>query len=206
MNTLRFLYFDLGMVLVEFSVERMLRQMADVSGASPEAVGQVLFGGDLQQRYEMGIISSREFYDQFCEHTGTKPDYHALHRAGAEIFSLNLSMLPIVAHLRQAGYRMGVLSNTCEVHWQYCFDRYRIISDNFEVYALSYRIGAVKPEAAIYQAAADLAGCRPEDIFFVDDKSPLVDGAKAAGFDAIHYNSAAQVAEELRRRGLRFNY
>jgi glucose-1-phosphatase len=206
MKTPRFFYFDLGMVLVDFSVERMIGQMADVSGVSAETVGKILFGDDLQKRYEMGEISSREFYETFCAQTGTRPDYDALYQAGAEIFSLNLSMLPIVAQLRQAGYRMGVLSNTCEVHWQYCMDKYRIISDNFEVYALSYRIGAVKPDRAIFQAAAELAGCRPEEIFFVDDKPPLVDGAKAAGFDAIHYNSAAQVAEELRRRGARFNY
>jgi len=41
-------------------------------------------------------------------------------------------------------------------------------------------------------------GCRPEEIFFVDDIPGHVEGAKAVGIDAIVYSSAAQVAAELR--------
>ena len=115
-------------------------------------------------------------------------------------------MLPIVAQLRQAGYRLGILSNTCECHWQYCIEKYRFLTDYFQVHALSFRIGAVKPEAVVYRSAAELAGCRPEEMFFVDDIPGHVEGAKAVGIDAIVYSSAAQVAAELRSRRLRFNY
>ena len=34
----KFLYFDLGRVLLHFSIERMCRQMADVAGIEPGAV------------------------------------------------------------------------------------------------------------------------------------------------------------------------
>ena len=34
----KILYFDLGKVLVEFSHERMCKQMAEVAGTTPEAV------------------------------------------------------------------------------------------------------------------------------------------------------------------------
>jgi putative hydrolase of the HAD superfamily len=206
MKTPRFLYFDLGMVLLEFSAEQMIRQMADVSDVNPEAVREVLFNKDLLKQYEAGKITSREFYELYCVQTGTKPDYDTLCRAGSEIFSINVPMLPIVAQLRQTGYRMGILSNTCECHWQYCIEKYRFVAECFQVHALSFRIGAVKPEAAVFHAAARLAGCRPEEMFFVDDIPGHVEGAKAVGIDAILYTSAAEVAEELRRRGLRFNY
>jgi len=206
MKTPRFLYFDLGMVLVDFSVERMLRQMAEASGVSPEAVKEILFNDGLLNRFETGKVSSREFYELYCGRIGTRPDYETLCRAGSEIFSLNVPMLPIVAQLRQAGYRLGILSNTCECHWEYCFKQYRIITEGFHEHALSFRIGATKPDAAIFHAAAELAGCRPDEIFFVDDIPGHVEGAKSAGIDAVLYTSAAQVAEELRRRGLRFNY
>lgn len=206
MKTPRFLYFDLGMVLVAFSVEQMLRQMAEASGVSPEKVHDVLFTNGLMKQYETGKVSSREFYELYCGQIGGTPDYDALCRAGSEIFTFNLPILPIVAQLRQAGYQLGILSNTCECHWQYCIEQYRIIAEGFPVHALSYRIGATKPDAAIFRAAAELADCRPEEMFFVDDIPGHVEGAKSAGLDAVLYTSAAQVAEDLRRRGVRFNY
>jgi HAD superfamily hydrolase (TIGR01509 family) len=206
MKTPRFFYFDLGMVLVEFDFQRMLKQMGDVSGISPEQVWAALYNDGLQRSYESGKVSSDEFYQLYCARIGARPDRDALRRAATEIFWFNAPMLPIVAQLRQAGYRLGILSNTCELHWQYCFEKYRIIAEGFDVYAVSYRVGATKPDAAIFRAAAELANCRPEEIFFVDDIPGHVGGAKTAGFDAIVYQSAAQIAAELRRRGVRFNY
>ncbi len=206
MNTPRFIYFDLGKVLVDFSVEQMLAQMAAVSGVDPQRVRDILFSDGLMKSYELGRLTSREFYDLYCTGTGTKPDYETLCRAGSEIFSLIVSMLPIVAQLRQAGYRLGILSNTCEYHWRYCVGQYRIIAEGFQVYALSYRLGAAKPDGAMFRAAAAMADCAAEEIFYVDDIAGHVEGAKAAGIDAILYASPAQVAAELRRRGVRFNY
>ncbi len=206
MKTPRFIYFDLGMVLLDFSVERMVRQMGELSGVAAEKLKEVLFDRGLMHQYETGKFSTAEFYELFCERTGTRPDYDALCRAGSEIFTLNTPMLPIVAQLGQAGHRLGILSNTCECHWRYCVGKYRFVAECFQVHALSFEIGATKPDAAIFLAAAKLAGCRPEEIFFVDDIPGHVEGAKAVGIDAVVYASAAQVAAELRRRGVRFNY
>ncbi len=204
--SIQFLYFDLGKVLVDFSVDQMLRQMASVADISTQRVHEAIFSGGLMLEHERGKLSSREFYEAFCTATHTRCDFDRLAAAAAAIFTLNLPMLPLAAQLRQAGYPMGILSNTCETHWPYCRDHYRIVAEGFQVYALSYRIKAIKPEAAIFHAAAELAGCRPEEIFFVDDVAGHVAGARAAGFDAVQFTSAEALAAELRRRGLRFNY
>jgi glucose-1-phosphatase len=84
-----FLYFDLGKVLVDFSVERMCRQMGEVSGIEPERVREAVFASGLQMDYETGRTSSREFYDRFCRLTGTCSDYDALTLAGRDIFTLS---------------------------------------------------------------------------------------------------------------------
>ena len=202
----KFLYFDLGIVLVDFSVERMCRQLSEVSGVDPARVEDVIFGDGLQEKYELGQISDSEFYDAFRRHTGTRPDFEELRTAGSDIFELNLAMLPVVTQLRQAGYRMGILSNTCRSHWEHCRGRYRVIDETFAVHALSYRIGAAKPDAAIFQAAAELAGVPPEGIFFVDDVAGHVAGAKAVGFDAVQYTTTARLVAELRARGICLNY
>jgi glucose-1-phosphatase len=202
----RFIYFDMGRVLVNFSVERMLQQISDVSNMPVEKVQATVFDAGLMYQFEAGGVDVPEFYETFCKAIGSRPDFYALQRAVTEIFEVNLPVTPIAAQLRQAGYPMGILSNTCEPHWQYCSTHYRIVGDNFLVHALSCRLHAMKPDIAIFQAAADLAGYRPEEIFFVDDVAGHVAGAKAAGFDAVQYTTAAQLAADLRQRGVRFNY
>jgi glucose-1-phosphatase len=202
----KFFYFDLGKVLVDFSVDRMLQQIGAVARIPAEQVRAVLFGDGLMRQHEAGRLSTRELYEVFCAAIGSRPDFDALAAAVGAIFELNRPMLPLVAQLRQAGHAMGILSNTCETHWEYCLGHYRIVRDGFAVHALSYRIGTLKPEAAIFHAAAELAGVRPEEIFFVDDLTEHVAGARAVGFDAVQFTSAAALAHELRQRGIRFNY
>ena len=206
MTSPRFLYFDLGNVLVYFSPERMFRQMAEAAGIEPADVKAAVDHGGLQHQLESGAITSRQFHDTFCERTGARVDYDMLAEAASNIFELNVSMLPVAASLQQAGYRLGLLSNTCENHWRHCTRRFRIVGELFSVHALSYRIGAVKPDAAIFRAAADLAECTAEEICFIDDLAHNIAGAQAAGFDAVQYTTTTALASELRHRGLQFAY
>ncbi len=201
-----FLYFDLGRVLINFSVEKMLAQVGAVSGVSPDKVKAVFFDSGLQIEYESGRIDCREFHEKFCAASGSRPDFEALRQAASDIFELNTSILPIVAQLHAAGHRLGILSNTCHSHWEHCRQRYPSVIELFDVRALSYRLRAVKPNAEIFAAAAELAGVDPRDIFFVDDMLGHVEGARAVGFDAVQYTSTPQLAADLRARNIAFNY
>ncbi len=203
--TPKFIYFDLGKVLVDFSFERMFRQMGEAAGIEPQQVQAVLAAG-LQADYEIGRLDSRAAHEVFCRQTGTRPDYEAFLLACNDIFTPIDSMLPVVAQLYHAGYRLGILSNTCDGHWNYCLRRYTMLRDFFSVYALSFEIRAAKPDKAIFCQAAELAGCQPEEIFYTDDIPGHVAGAKSVGLDAVVYQSTPQIVAELRKRGVEFNY
>lgn len=207
MSEPRFIFFDLGNVLLFFDHRRAARQMAEVAGISEALAWQTVFAGDLELRYEAGQVDDRQFYEAFCRETNSRPDYDALALAGSEIFRPNTAIVPLVGALQSAGYRLGILSNTSPAHWAYCTGgRYAIIDRAFSVHALSYEIGACKPDARIFAAAAVLAGVPPEEVFFTDDIAGHVAGAQAAGFDAVQYTTPQALAGELRQRGLRFNY
>jgi FMN phosphatase YigB (HAD superfamily) len=205
--SLRFFYFDMGNVLLLFDHEIACRQVAELTGLTAQRVRQIIFKQDLENRYEGGEITSREFYDIFCEESGARPNYDALHLACSKIFELNAPIVPIVAQMRLAGHRLGILSNTCEAHWQYVIDgRYRLLRDFFDIYALSFEIKSMKPGRPIYEAAAKMAGVTPQEVFFVDDRVDNVEGACAAGFDAVRFVSAGLLAKDLRKRGVEINY
>ncbi|MGQ9575706.1 MAG: HAD family hydrolase [Thermoguttaceae bacterium] len=203
---LRFFYFDLGQVLLRFDVGVMCQQMASVAGIDPAEVFRAVFDTPLQRDYELGRLTTRQFYEEFCRQTATRPDFQALLLAASDIFELNTTILPVVTHLAHAGYRLGVLSNTCQGHWEHCLRRFAILQELFEVHALSYRLGAAKPDRAVFHAAAQMAGAEPQEIFFTDDIAGHVAGARAAGLDAVQYTSTAELAAAIRCRGIRFNY
>ena len=136
-----FLYFDLGNVLLYFSHERACRQMAQVASMpdleiTPTDVRRVVFESGLEDLYETGEITTAEFYVQFCRLTGTRPDLDRLMHAASDIFWPNDSLLPLVADLRRAGHRLGMLSNTNEVHWEFVANgRYEHLPGAFDGWA-----------------------------------------------------------------------
>jgi putative hydrolase of the HAD superfamily len=202
-----FIYFDLGNVVAFFDRRQACQQMGAVASIDPERVEQLVFHTPLNDRFERGEISSREFYDEFCRETGTKPDFAALFHAKSDIFRLNYSLLPVIARLEDAGFRLGLLSNTSPCHWEFlCSQGYGILPHAFPVRALSYEIGALKPEPKMYEAAAKLAGASASEIFFCDDTPGHVTAAKEAGFDAVQYTTTPKLVADLRSRGLKFNY
>jgi glucose-1-phosphatase len=200
-----FLYFDLGNVILHFDHRVAARQIAVLTGLPETRVWDVVFASGLELRYESGELDDCRFYEEFCRITGSSPDQAKWLLAGSEIFKLNTSIVPVLGALKAAGYRMGILSNTCPAHWSYC-RRYGVVRDGFDVYALSYEHGTCKPDPSIYAFAAELAGVKPEEIFYADDIPENVDAARRAGFDAVQHTSTPQLVEDLRSRGLRFNY
>jgi len=203
--TPRFLYFDLGNVILHFDHRVAARQIAELTALPENRVWDVLFAGGLELRYESGELDDCRFYEEFCRVTDTQPDQAAWLLAGSEIFKLNASIVPVLGALKGAGYSLGILSNTCPAHWNYC-QRYGIVRYGFDVYALSYEHGACKPDPSIYSYAADRAGVRANEIFYTDDIEANVVAAREAGFDAVQYTSAPRLVDELHSRGLRFNY
>jgi putative hydrolase of the HAD superfamily len=202
-----FIYFDLGQVVVRFDRQRQYRQMAAVAGVSPEQVRDVFAEHDLQNRYETGSLTSREVHECFCQATGASCDFDQLRRAGSDIFWLNYSLLPVIGGLWSAGYRLGILSNTCQSHWQHCTDgRFTVLTEYFATAVLSYEVRAMKPDERIYAAAATAADVAPEEIFYTDDIEEHIGAARQFGFDAEIYVGTPDLVNQLRQRGIRFNY
>src|SRR5437868_4719938 len=93
---IRFIYFDLGNVLLSFSHERMCAQMAEVAGIDAEAVRRALFeaqagpdgrGHSLQWRFERGDFDAAVAYEEFCLASGVRPQRAALHAAACNMFA-----------------------------------------------------------------------------------------------------------------------
>ncbi len=201
------LFFDVGNVLLYFDHQLACRQIAELVDSDEQRIWDLLFKSGFELRYERGEISTDEFYETFCEAVGKRPAIDALARASSDIFRVNPAMHAIASQLHVMGYRLGLLSNTSEMHWNFFSDgRYDIIPRIFDVKVLSFQVGALKPDPTIYQAAADLSGVELAEIFFIDDIAGHVEGACAAGIDAVQYTSPSSLVTDLRKRGIRINF
>jgi putative hydrolase of the HAD superfamily len=211
---LQVLYFDLGNVLLSFSHEVMCRQMAEVTGVSPQVVSKALFGSvearAAQWLYESGQLSTDEYFDYFCRVTGTRPDREQLRLAVCDIFAPIESTWELARQLAAAGHRLAILSNTNPVQWEYVTDgRFALLKSigqrgcPFAGSILSYEVQAMKPDRAIYDAAIERAGIAANEIFFVDDRPENVAGAVEAGLDAVVYEGTEKLADDLRDRGVK---
>ncbi len=77
----------------------------------------------------------------------------------------------------------GIISNLCELDGVLLDDKLPMDKVNYRFY--SYMLGVEKPESKIYETVESVTGCKPENIFFVDDKQKNVDAALARGWNAI---------------------
>jgi putative hydrolase of the HAD superfamily len=67
----------------------------------------------------------------------------------------------------------------------------------FDHLIFSSELGMVKPEQAIFEAAAEIVSAAPAEIVFVDDRPANVGAAAGAGMQGLLFSSAAQLREEL---------
>lgn len=202
----RFIYFDMGNVLLLFDEARAVRQMAELAGASPADVRAIVYESGLQDRYETGLAGWDEIHQAVCRQTGTQPDADRLAHAGSDMFELNVPIVPLVASLSAVGYPLGILSNTCPSHWELVVRRFTILRAYFAPAVLSYEVGAMKPSDAIYRSAVQRVGLDPGEVFFMDDRQENVDAARRCGLDAVHFTSVPALAADLRQRGIDFNF
>ena len=67
---------------------------------------------------------------------------------------------------------------------------------------VSGRIGLIKPDLAIYEHHAEAFGLDPAATVFIDDSLANVEGARAAGWRALHFTDGERLAGDLAALGL----
>lgn len=198
---IRTIIFDLGKVIIPFDFKRAYEKLGPICRYSAAEIPERLRPHDLVRRLESGAVEPRRFLEELSVILGLECGYEEFCEIFGSIF-LPDTLIPeeFLATLRDR-HRLLLLSNTNAIHFDLVERRYPILRQ-FHEHILSYRVGAMKPEAKIYQAAIAAAGCAPEECFFTDDIPAYVEAARSHGIDAVVFQSYGQIAQELRARGV----
>ena len=195
---------DLGRVVLWFDNNIFLRKLADWAGKPFPDVKAAVHGDlELIRRFDAGAVTPSGFHDRVTRAVGASVPYEVFYEMYNDIFSLNDAAVEILARVKAAGYQTLLLSNTDPERFGFVRARFPEILF-FDDYVLSYELKLLKPDPAIYLAAARLAATPPQECVFIDDMEENVKGAVAVGLAGIHYTPATDLAAELKKLGLRF--
>ncbi len=198
---IRALLFDLGDVMIALDFPRAYRAAARLTGRPVEDIPGLIGQTGLQSIYEHGRITSREFHEQFSAAIGLNVSFDEFRVLWGNMFATGTLLPESLLEQLHKNYRMLILSNTNELHFDWIRERYSI-AQHFDDYVLSHQVRSMKPDAAIYREAIRRAGCRPEECFFTDDKAENIAAAIELGIDAVQFTAATALEDQLRKRGV----
>ena len=194
----KFVFFDLGNVLVHFDHDIAVRNVARLSGHEASLVKEAIFSSGLQDRLETGLMSSSDFAQSVIAKLACQLSETEVLDAISAIFTPNEPIVAVLEELKQAGVPMAVLSNTCEPHWSWLLQQnWPVIGNWFDFYVLSYEAFSMKPDAVIYQVCEQRSGRAPEHIFFTDDRADNIAAAAARGWSTHQFRNVEGLVAEL---------
>lgn len=193
--------FDLGKVLVDFDYSIAGRKIAERGASSPDEVQHLLDHSPLLYRYETGLMTRQEFFEEVSRATGFRGTIEEFGGFFADIFWEIPPMIEIQAALRRKGIPTYIFSNTNDLAVLHIRRNFPFFA-NFDGYILSYEVGAMKPDAKIYEAFEKMAGKRGADILYLDDRQENVDGGAARGWQVILQTEPENSRRAIQRLGL----
>jgi FMN phosphatase YigB (HAD superfamily) len=181
------LLLDVGYVIIDVSWPALDAYEAATGTREP---GRHPFGPESDARWQQhvaGTITADRYWDHVARSRGID-GFTGLFRALAEVVPDELFDQDAVALMRDAlaaGTRVGVLTN----------DAYSFLGNEFfagrpefaalDAFVDSTEVGARKPAAEAYLAAAAALAVAPEGIVFLDDTPECVEGARHVGMIGI---------------------
>lgn len=172
--------FDMGGVLIDFDPARYIARVTE-DPADARLLRQELFASEEWAHTDRGDMSYEEVALSVCKRLPER-----LHWCVARLLKewvLDMPAIPgseqLAADLKAAGYKIYLLSNTCEK-----FHTFREL-----IPALRYFDGEfasadwhlVKPEPEIYRAFFSHFGLVPAECFFIDDSPQNIEAASRCG-------------------------
>jgi putative hydrolase of the HAD superfamily len=195
---------DLGRVVLWFDNGIFLRKLAARAGRPFDEVKAAVHGDlELIRRFDGGVVTPPGFHARVMELVDADLPYDEFYEIYNDIFSVNAPAVKVLARVKAAGFKTLLLSNTDPERFGFVLSRFPEIG-LFDGFVLSYELKLLKPDPAIYLAAARLGGCDPHECVFIDDMEENVKGAIEAGLAGVHYRPETDLAVELKKLGLEF--
>jgi FMN phosphatase YigB (HAD superfamily) len=193
--------FDLGKVLVDFDYTIAAKQIASKGTMLAQRIYEFIALSPLLLQYETGLITREQFFSAVCESTGYCGGIEEFGGFFADIFTPIEPMVELHTALRKAEIPTYIFSNTNDLAISHIRKNFPFFN-NFDGYILSYEVGAMKPDAKIYEALEKMAGKRGPDVLYLDDRLENISAGAARGWQVILQETPQKTVAAIRKLGL----
>ena len=194
--------FDYGLVLTGPPHPAAWEEMKAVLCASDEDFHAAYWRH--RHDYDRGALNAERYWKAVARDLGrqmVEPQLSMVLDADIALWTQpNKPMIAWAAALQRAGVRTGILSNLGDAMEAGVRRAFGWMGD-FAHHTFSHRLGIAKPEAEIYQHAAQGLGVTADAVLFIDDREENITAAVAAGMQAIRYESHAGFLREFGEHG-----
>lgn len=193
--------FDLGKVLVDFDyslVADRLHQNGTI--AIGDAVGK-LEQSHLLIDFETGRIDNRQFFAAIRKVTGYSASFEQFSVEFGDIFSPIQEMIDWHARLKASGIPTCIFSNTNDLAVSHIWSAFPFFR-TFDAYIYSHKVGAMKPDARIYEEVEEVTGKSGDAIFYLDDKGENIEGGVRRGWQTVVHRNPKETIEAAVATGL----
>jgi len=193
--------FDFGNVICSLDNNIFLKKISHFTNKPVSRLKQLIYGEpDLLNKYETGLIDSRQFYLDIVGLCGLSMNMEEFRTAYTGIFTPISGTYDVIKKLKSS-YKLGLLSNTS--HWDFQLGiRPTEVFQCFDTVTLSYEVKAMKPSARIFQDALEKLELEPGDCVYIDDIQENVTAASRLGFKAFRYTNHTGLLKALAAEGV----
>ena len=193
--------FDLGKVLLDFDYSIAAGRIALQGKMPPDEIRKFIDHSPLLFRFETGLLTKQQFYDEVCAATGFCGSLEDFAGFFSDIFVPIQPMVQLQAALRERGVPTYVFSNTNELAIGHISRNVSFFS-NFDGYILSYEHGAMKPDAKLYEVVEQQSGHRQAEILYLDDRAENIASGAVRGWQVILQESPEKTLAAILKLGL----
>ena len=187
--------FDLGNTLIRFDHNIAARKIASFSGLGIDKIYDLFFDSELTRAFEKGTIRPDEFHEKISGVLGHRLPYEEFVNIWNEIFWEDEASCALARQLK-SHYRLFLLSNVNELHFEYIRGKFDIINI-FDKVIVSYLVGAMKPDKKIFEHVVQLSGGDRSKLLYIDDRSDLVKEARLLNIDSLRFEGADLLRKTL---------
>ncbi|WP_319633680.1 HAD family hydrolase [Pelagibius marinus] len=193
--------FDVGGVLIDWDPRHLYRKLFDDAAAMEHFLSEVC-SQSWNEQADAGRPTA-EITEELCrDHPDKRPlieSYYA--RFDEMIDGAYDDSIAIVERLHRQDVPLFVLSNFSAETFPLARRRFPVF-DRFSGLVISGEEGMKKPDRRIYELLIERFGLAPARTLFIDDRADNTQAARAAGWQALRFTSAGQLARDLEAVGL----